>query len=279
MSDDNGNGRRVPWSSSRLGPPLARLVGRRPTKGAAPAAKQVAEDVSALLRAEINLAKAELASAAKDKALGAALFIVAAIIGWLAVQAVLITLGFVIAIWLPGWAAAMIVTALLLAGAGLAVWLGVKRMRAEMSLATTKRSVSETQEVAKAAVERSQASAREGVAEAQRTLKETAQDVRERLQLRFGGNGRVNGNGNGQHPSVAPSALTGVAAPQPGPGATTSAAAATSAPPTTTAAPEPAAPPSTLDAPVDPLPSPPVAGDGATTQDRTDPDGQETDDR
>lgn len=126
---------------------FARLVGRRPGPGPAVAAKQVAEDVSALLRAELDLAKAEVAGAVKAKAMGAGLFVGAGVMGWLGIHALLVTLGFVLAIWLPGWAAALIVTVLLFAGAGAAALIGKKRLAAKLSVETVKANVQRDVEV------------------------------------------------------------------------------------------------------------------------------------
>lgn len=129
-----GGASRAP-SSSRSGviptvPPKVReLFARRPTVGAGPAAQAVATDVSDLVRAEIDLAKAELTAAATRKGVGAGLLAGAGVMGWLGLQGLLITIGFVIAIWLPAWAAALIVTAVLLLVAGVLALLGRSRLQ------------------------------------------------------------------------------------------------------------------------------------------------------
>ena len=84
--------------------------GARPTIGAGPALKAVAQDTSELVRAEIQLAKAELTAGLTTNATGVGMLVGAAVMLWLAVQGLLITLGFVLSIWLPGWAAALIVS-------------------------------------------------------------------------------------------------------------------------------------------------------------------------
>ena len=122
-------------------PPLARLVGRRPTTGPAAAAKAVAEDFSTLLRAELDLAKAEVEDAIRAKAVGAGLFAAAGVLAWLGLNALLVTLGFVLALWLPGWAAALIVAVLLLGGAATAALIGKSRLAAKLSVETTKEQV------------------------------------------------------------------------------------------------------------------------------------------
>src|SRR5688500_15737042 len=99
---------------------LQELFSRRTTIGPAAAARAVAEDASALVKAELALAKAELTEGIREKAVGAGLLAAAAVFGWLGFQGLLITLGFVLALFLPGWAAALIVTLLLLACAAIA---------------------------------------------------------------------------------------------------------------------------------------------------------------
>lgn len=88
--------------------------GARPTIGAGPALKAVAQDTSELVRAEIQLAKSELMTGVTANATGIGMLVGAAVMLWLAVQGLLITLGFVLAIWLPGWASALIVSVLLI---------------------------------------------------------------------------------------------------------------------------------------------------------------------
>ena len=126
-----------------------RLFGARTTVGVGAAGKAVAEDLSALVKAEIALAKAEVADGLKAKGAGAGAFAAAAVLGWLGLQGILITLGFVIAIWLPGWAAALIVTGVLLLGAGIAALVGRRKMAVPVSLDTTKSNVTEDVAVAK----------------------------------------------------------------------------------------------------------------------------------
>ncbi|MGH8931960.1 MAG: phage holin family protein [Egibacteraceae bacterium] len=102
------------------------------------------EDATALVRAEIALAKAEIMQAARQKSRGTALLGGAGVLAWLGIQGLLITIAFAIAAaGLPGWAAAAIVTlVLLLTGAVLAL-MGKQAMKTKLSLDTTKRSVEE----------------------------------------------------------------------------------------------------------------------------------------
>jgi uncharacterized membrane protein YqjE len=117
--------------------------GPKPTMSVGDAGKTVAEDISALVKAEIALAKAELSDGVKAKAVGAGAFGAAGVLGWLGLQGVLITLGFVLAIWLQAWAAALVVTLLLLVAAAIAVMVGKRKIATPVSLDTTKANIEE----------------------------------------------------------------------------------------------------------------------------------------
>ena len=110
----------------------------RPTIGVGAAGKKVAEDLSALVEAHIALAKAELQDGLKAKGAGAGAFGAAGALGWLGLQGLLITIGLVLALVLPGWAAALIVTGVLLLLAGVAALVGRKKMKTPVSLDQTK---------------------------------------------------------------------------------------------------------------------------------------------
>lgn len=131
-------------------PKVREFFSRRPTVGAGPAAQAVATDITDLVKAEVALAKAELQKKATEKGIGVGLFIAAAVAGWLGLQGVLITIGFVIAIWLPGWAAALIVTGVLLLVAGILAYVGNLKFATPLGLDAAKRNVQEDVEYAKA---------------------------------------------------------------------------------------------------------------------------------
>jgi Na+-transporting methylmalonyl-CoA/oxaloacetate decarboxylase gamma subunit len=176
----------APAHSQPPSPPLSRLVGRRPNQGATVAAKVVVEDVRSLVRAEIQLAKAEIAEGVKAKAMGAGLFIVVAIIGWLALQVFLVFLGFLFALFLPGWAAVglvLLLLVLLMAGLG---FLGYRKMKVRASLDATKRTVEESKAATQAAVDKAKADTQSGIEEAKVTVRETADDVKQRVGARLG---------------------------------------------------------------------------------------------
>ena len=109
--------------------PFARLVGHRPSQGAKQAALNVYDEAKALVRAEIDLAKAELTAIAKDKVIGAAAFIVAAIMAFFEAHALLFFIGAILALWLPVWAAAGIVTGVLFLFALIAAFIGWRQMK------------------------------------------------------------------------------------------------------------------------------------------------------
>lgn len=121
------------------------LFGPPPTMSTADAVKQVAEDASALVKAEIALAKAEIMEGVRAKALGAGMFAVAGVLAAVAGLGLLLTIGFVLAevAALPGWASALIVTVALLLVAGVLVLVGKRKLAAEVTVETTKRNVEE----------------------------------------------------------------------------------------------------------------------------------------
>lgn len=119
------------------------VFARRPRVGVGPAAKTVVDDAKALVQAEIALAKAELSSGLKEKGTGIGLFVGAGVMAWLGIQGVLITLGFVLAIWLPGWAAALIVTGVLLLLGAILALVGRKKLQAPAGVDVTKQNVEE----------------------------------------------------------------------------------------------------------------------------------------
>lgn len=130
--------------------PQRRFFTRRPTVGAKAAASAVLDDAKSLLRAELELAKAEVEAGVKAKALGAALLVVAAVAGWLALQGLLITVGLALATVLPGWLAALLVTLFLLLVTGVAALIGRRRLQTRVSIEETTRNVRQDLEVARA---------------------------------------------------------------------------------------------------------------------------------
>lgn len=133
---------------------VAGLFATEPTIGAGEAARTVAEDASALVRAEIALAKAEIAEAAKVKATGAGLLAGAGILGWLALQGLIVAAALALALVVPGWAAALIVSVALLAVGGVLGLIGKRKLAKPVSLDTTKHNIQEDVEWTKSHLSR-----------------------------------------------------------------------------------------------------------------------------
>jgi len=123
--------------------PAEGLFGPHPSKGVGAAAKTVADDIKALVQAEVALARAEVTSALRSKAVGAALFAVAGVLAAVALLALLIAAGFALAEigGLPGWASALIVAAALLVLAGILAAVGRVKARAQVSTDVTRANV------------------------------------------------------------------------------------------------------------------------------------------
>jgi hypothetical protein len=103
----------------------------------------VVEDATALVRAEVALAKAEIEQSIREKIAGTGLVVGAGALVWLGAQGLLIAIALALALVLPAWAAALIVSGvLLLAGAAFAL-LGKRRLAAKLSLDTTKQNLEE----------------------------------------------------------------------------------------------------------------------------------------
>ncbi len=135
-----------PAIPATTGGPAARLSRFRrgtPTVGVGAAGRAVAQDVTALVKAEIALAKAEAAAQVKANVPGVAALAGAAVLAWLGVQGLLITVALLLALVLPAWAAALIVSVVLLAGAGVAAKLGQRMLPKPVTLDKTKTNVRE----------------------------------------------------------------------------------------------------------------------------------------
>lgn len=117
--------------------PFARLVGHRPSQGAKQAALNVYDEAKALVRAEIELAKAELTAIAQDKAISMAAFIFAALVAFFGAHALLFCIGAVLALWLPVWAAAGIVALVLFIIAAIAAYIGYLQLKIDANPSNT----------------------------------------------------------------------------------------------------------------------------------------------
>lgn len=89
---------------------------------------RLTEQMSTLVRDEMRLAQAELTQKAKRAGTGVGLFGVGGFLGFFGFAALVTTAILALALVLPPWAAALIVTAVLLIAAGIAALLGKKQV-------------------------------------------------------------------------------------------------------------------------------------------------------
>lgn len=90
---------------------------------------QVLADVSALVRLELELARAELSEQAKDGATGFALFLVAAFLAFMAGLLASFAAVYGLAEVMPLWAAFLVVAGVYLLVGALLVFVGVRRLK------------------------------------------------------------------------------------------------------------------------------------------------------
>ena len=88
---------------------------------------RLTEQTSRLVRDELRLARAEYTEKAKQGGTVAGLFGAGAVLAWFGVGTLLATLILVLALFLPAWAAAAIVTAVVFVAAGIAALVGKKK--------------------------------------------------------------------------------------------------------------------------------------------------------
>lgn len=100
--------------------------------------RQATDQVSTLVRDEIRLARAELAEKGRHAGLGVGLFGGAAVTLHFAVAALLVAAGFALALVMPGWAAALVIAAVLFVVAAAQAWLGRREIQRTAPLAPTR---------------------------------------------------------------------------------------------------------------------------------------------
>jgi uncharacterized membrane protein YqjE len=89
---------------------------------------QVSQQIPELVRSEIRLAQAEVTEKGKKAGLGIGMFGAAGVLALYGLGALFATLILVLALFLPGWAAALIVTVLIFAVAGVAALVGKNKV-------------------------------------------------------------------------------------------------------------------------------------------------------
>jgi uncharacterized membrane protein YqjE len=90
---------------------------------------QVSQQIPELVRSEIRLAHAEVTEKGKKAGLGVGMFGAAGVLALYGLGALFATLILVLALFLPAWAAALIVTALIFIGAGVAALVGKNKVQ------------------------------------------------------------------------------------------------------------------------------------------------------
>ncbi|MGH3360861.1 MAG: phage holin family protein [Nocardioides sp.] len=89
---------------------------------------RLSEQIPELVRSEIRLAQAELTQKGKAAGLGLGMFGASGLLAFLGLEALVATAIIAIAVALPAWAAALIVTVALFAGAGIVALLGKNKV-------------------------------------------------------------------------------------------------------------------------------------------------------
>jgi uncharacterized membrane protein YqjE len=89
---------------------------------------QVSQQIPELVRSEIRLAQAELAEKGKQAGVGAGMFGAAGLLALYGLGALFATAILALALLVPAWAAALIVTVLIFAAAGIAAFVGKNKV-------------------------------------------------------------------------------------------------------------------------------------------------------
>ena len=108
--------------------------------------KQLSQETATLVRQEMELAKAELRESGKKAGVGVGLFGAAGITGLLTLMALTATVILVLNIWLPAWAAALVVTVIYAAAAAVLALQGKEKVSeatppAEQTVETVKEDI------------------------------------------------------------------------------------------------------------------------------------------
>ncbi|MFI7617805.1 phage holin family protein [Nonomuraea terrae] len=104
--------------------------------------------ISSLVRSEIELAKAEFRFDAKRVGTAAGMFAAAAFMAHLCLILASFAIAYALAQVMPHWLAFLIVTVIYLLAAGLAVFLGVRRLKGLAGMKRTARSIKGLKEIA-----------------------------------------------------------------------------------------------------------------------------------
>jgi uncharacterized membrane protein YqjE len=108
-----------------------------PEASTAELVSQMSEQVSTLVRDELALARVEMVEKGKRAGVGAGLFGGAGVLAMYGVGALLVTIGAALATVWPTWLAALVVTVVVFAVAGVAALLGKKQVQQAVPPAPT----------------------------------------------------------------------------------------------------------------------------------------------
>ena len=123
--------------------------GRGGEKSAGTLMKEVTEDLSTLIRKEVELAKAELGESISAKVKGAVIIAIAATLGFFALIFVLLAIRDGFNEFIPAWAADFATAAVLIALGALGALIAKKKLATPISTELTKLSVKEDVETLK----------------------------------------------------------------------------------------------------------------------------------
>jgi uncharacterized membrane protein YqjE len=101
--------------------------GSDPTLGAL--VHDLTTQVPELIRSEMRLAQAEVAEKGKRAGVGIGMFSAAGLLGFFGFAALLTTIVLVLDLWMPAWVAALIVTVVLFAAAGILALQGKNKVQ------------------------------------------------------------------------------------------------------------------------------------------------------
>ncbi len=116
---------------------------------------QLSQQTSRLVHDEIALAKAEISDKAKHAGIGAGLFGVAGVLAWFGLGCLLATAILALARVMDGWLAALVVTVVVFAAAGVAALAGKRQVSAgvppvpQQTIASVERDVEAVKEAAR----------------------------------------------------------------------------------------------------------------------------------
>jgi uncharacterized membrane protein YqjE len=108
---------------------MNRMTEPQPRQSTADLVSQMSEQVATLVRDELALARVEMIQKGKRAGRGVGLFGTAGVLALYGVGALLVTVGTVLVRWMPAWLAALIVTVVVFAGAGVMALIGKKQVQ------------------------------------------------------------------------------------------------------------------------------------------------------